>query len=155
MNFKIVGDITDIETIVAGTSVRELPRLRKLYGKGRWRKLKGVALVRLHSGRIRKAELHWYEAHGMAKKKSSANDTSTSRKKLRPEPIFVVCVNNSEYPASLELHKIYCVLADTDAEQEGDLRIIDESGEDYLYPTEWFIPVDVPSKLKTSLLRTI
>jgi hypothetical protein len=68
MNFEIVGDITDIETIAVRTGIHDLSRLRKLYGKGRWRKLKGVALVRLRSGRIRKAELHWYEAHGIGRK---------------------------------------------------------------------------------------
>jgi hypothetical protein len=53
----------------------------------------------------------------------------------------------------LELHKIYRALADVDAGQEGDLRVIDESGEDYLYPSEWFVPVKVPSAVKISLLR--
>jgi hypothetical protein len=66
--------------------------------------------------------------------------------------MFVVCVNNRGYAASLERHKIYRVLPDDDAE-DGDLRIVDESGEDYLYPSKWFIPVEVPTKLKTSLLR--
>lgn len=89
----------------------------------------------------------------LAKKKSSANDTSTKRSKKDRQPLFVVCVNNSEYPASLEMHKIYRIVPDEDARQEGDFRVIDESGEDYLYPSEWFIPVEVPNKLKTSLLR--
>jgi len=68
MDFELVGDITDIETIATGPGIRELPRLRRLYGKGRWRKMKGVARIRLKSGRIRLAELHWYEAHGIGKK---------------------------------------------------------------------------------------
>jgi hypothetical protein len=68
MDFEIVGDLTDIETIAAGRGIRELPRLRRLYGKGRWRKMKGVARIRLREGRIRLAELHWYEAHGIGKK---------------------------------------------------------------------------------------
>jgi hypothetical protein len=68
MDFEIVGDITDIETIAAGTGVRDRARLRKQYGRGRWRKLKGVAKVRLLSGRIRLAEVHWYEAHGIGKR---------------------------------------------------------------------------------------
>ena len=68
MDFEIVGDMSQIETIASGSTIRELPRLQKLYGEGRWRKLKGVALVRLRNGRIRKAELHWYEAHGIGKK---------------------------------------------------------------------------------------
>ena len=68
MNFEIVGDITVIETIAAGTGIRDIKRLRKNYGKGRWRKMKGVARVRLENGRVRLAELHWYEAHGIGKK---------------------------------------------------------------------------------------
>ena len=68
MNFEIVGDITVIETIAAGTGIRDIKRLRKNYGKGRWRKMKGVARVRLENGRVRLAELHWYEAHGIVKK---------------------------------------------------------------------------------------
>ena len=68
MNFEIVSEITDIETIAVGSGIRDVARLRRMYGKGRWRKLKGVAQVRLRSGRIRLAELHWYEAHGIGKR---------------------------------------------------------------------------------------
>ena len=68
MDFAIVGNVSNTETIAAGRGVRELPRLRRLYGKGRWRKMKGVARIRLKDGRIRLAELHWYEAHGIGKK---------------------------------------------------------------------------------------
>ncbi len=68
MDFEIVSEITDIETIAAGTGVRDRARLRKQYGRGRWRKLKGVAKVRLLSGRIRLAEIHWYETHGIGKR---------------------------------------------------------------------------------------
>lgn len=65
---EVIGDITDVETIAVGRSIRDLSRLQKVYGKGRWRKMKGRAMVRLRSGRIRLAELHWYEAHGVGKK---------------------------------------------------------------------------------------
>ena len=68
MNFEIIGKITEIETIAVGLKIRELARLRRKYGSGRWRKLKGVAQVRLRSGRIRLAEVHWYEAHGIGRK---------------------------------------------------------------------------------------
>jgi hypothetical protein len=68
MRFEIMGDITQIETIATGVGIREIGRLRRQYGTGRWRKLKGVALVRLRSGAIRRAEVHWYEAHGIGKK---------------------------------------------------------------------------------------
>ncbi|MCX5894409.1 MAG: hypothetical protein NTZ51_01055 [Proteobacteria bacterium] len=57
---------------------------------------------------------------------------------------FAICIDNSDYPASLETHKIYRVLPDKDAERDGDLRIIDESGEDYLYPADCFVLVDLP-----------
>lgn len=69
MYFEIVGEIRDVETIAVGGAIREIARLRKQYGAGRWRKLKGVARVRLVSGRMREVELHWYEAHGVGKKK--------------------------------------------------------------------------------------
>ena len=68
MNFEIIGEITQIEIIASGADIRDLARLRKHYGQGRWRKLKGVTFVRLRSGRIRRAEIHWYEAHGIGKK---------------------------------------------------------------------------------------
>jgi hypothetical protein len=68
MDFDIIGEITDIETIAAGKAIRELLRLRRLYGPGRWRELKGTATIRLSSGRVRRAEVHWYEAHGIGRK---------------------------------------------------------------------------------------
>lgn len=66
---------------------------------------------------------------------------------------FVVCVKNSGYPASLELHKIYRVIPDEDAAGSGDVRIIDESGEDYLYPARWFAEITVPRLVQKSLLH--
>ena len=68
MSFDLVDDISAIETIATGSGIRELDRLRRTYGQGNWRKMKGIARVNLSSGRIRVAELHWYEAHGIGKK---------------------------------------------------------------------------------------
>jgi hypothetical protein len=68
MHFEIIGDITGIETFATGTSIREISRLRKFYGRGRWRKRKGFAQVRLSDGTTRRAEIHWYEAHGIGRK---------------------------------------------------------------------------------------
>lgn len=65
---EIIGEITDIDTIAVGRSIRELNRLQRTYGKGRWRKLKGLATVRLPDDTICFAEVHWYEAHGIGKK---------------------------------------------------------------------------------------
>ena len=66
---------------------------------------------------------------------------------------YAVCINNSDYPASLALHKIYRVLPDEDAAADGDLRVIDESGEDYLYPADCFVFVELPKAVERSLLR--
>ena len=65
---EIVGAIVDIQTIAVGSGMRELQRLEKRYGNGRWRKKKGVARIRLLDGRIHTAEIHWYEAHGIGRK---------------------------------------------------------------------------------------
>ena len=67
-DFEIVSEIVAVEIIAVGTSIRDLRRLVESYGAGRWRKLKGVATVRLVNGRVRRVELHWYEAHGIGKK---------------------------------------------------------------------------------------
>jgi hypothetical protein len=67
MYFEIIGAITDAEIIAAGSSIRQLSRLRKQHGQGRWRKLKGIATVRVASGDLRRAEIHWYEAHGIGR----------------------------------------------------------------------------------------
>ena len=69
MHFEVVGAIERIETIAVGGRIRDIMRLRKQYGPGRWRKLKGIALVRLSDGTVRRAELHWYEAHGIGRRK--------------------------------------------------------------------------------------
>lgn len=68
MHFEIIGEIADVETFAVGSGIRELARLRRVYGKGRWRKRKGIARVRLRDGSHRTAEVHWYEASGIGRK---------------------------------------------------------------------------------------
>jgi hypothetical protein len=128
MKVEVIGKIADIETIAVGNSIHELSRLRKVYGSGRWRKLKGTATVRLCDGSICEAEVHWYEAHGFGK--------------------FVICIKNDDYPVSLELRKIYQVIPDTHATEHQCLRIVDESGEDYVYPADYFIPIELPKAVE-------
>lgn len=70
MDFEIIGPIRDVETIATSGGIRELRRLRRRYGSGRWRKRKGVAKVRLLDGSIHTAELHWYEAHGIGRRET-------------------------------------------------------------------------------------
>ena len=79
MDFEIVGPPGEVETIAVGRAIRELRRLRKFYGRGRWRKMKGLATIRLPNGSIREAELHWYEAHGIGRKEFKI-------KRLLPSP---------------------------------------------------------------------
>jgi hypothetical protein len=67
MKFEVVGEITAVETFAISSSIREMPRLRRVYGSGRWRKRKGIAQVRLENGSLYRAEIHWYEAHGIGR----------------------------------------------------------------------------------------
>jgi hypothetical protein len=137
MLFEIVGEITRVQTVAVGRRIRNLQRLRRLYGRGRWRNMKGVAVM------------------ASAGKRSNASGMSTKGRKPRRtlRARFVVCIDNAAYPASLELHKIYRVLADDNATETGDVRIVDESGEDYLYPAAWFAAIELPRRVRTSLLR--
>jgi hypothetical protein len=73
--------------------------------------------------------------------------------KKRSRRRFAVCVKNDGYEAALERNKLYVLLPDRDAEDSGDVRVIDESGDDYLYPAEWFVALEVPKAVQMSLLR--
>jgi len=68
MRFEILSEIADVETFATGAGIREIARLRRIYGRGRWRKRKGIARVRLPDGSIHLAEIHWYEASGIGRK---------------------------------------------------------------------------------------
>ena len=76
-------------------------------------------------------------------------------KQLKPRRTFAVCINNRGYPASLELHKIYQVISDGTAQADGDIRVIDESGEDYLYSSDRFVEIEPPQTVKRSLLHVV
>jgi hypothetical protein len=68
MHFEILGPISEVETFATGSGIREIVRLRRVYGRGRWRKRKGVARIRLSNGAMCHAELHWYEAAGIGRR---------------------------------------------------------------------------------------
>ena len=68
MDFKIIGQIQEVEVIAQGHGIKNVNRLNKIYGRAHWRKLKGKCTIELHNGVIRKAEVHWYEGHGLGKK---------------------------------------------------------------------------------------
>ena len=88
------------------------------------------------------------------KKSSSARGTSTrSRRAAAASRQFAVCVDNDGYEASLERNKIYVVIPDKNADGDGDLRVVDESGEDYLFSADRFVAIEVPAAVKASLLK--
>jgi hypothetical protein len=68
VNFKILGRLSEVETFAIGTAIRELDRLKRIYGPGRWRKRKGVARIQFDDATIRRAEIHWYEATGIGRR---------------------------------------------------------------------------------------
>ena len=154
MHFEIVGRITETETIAVGPGIRILGVLRKRYGRGRWRKLKGVASVRLADGRIRLAEVHWFEAHGIGKRKIESNGIWIKKmaKKNNQEPKFAVCISSDD-PDLLTPRRIYQVLPDESAAKSNYIRVIDNEGEDYLYPADYFLFIELPRKVEQALLQ--
>ena len=91
----------------------------------------------------------------LGKRKSNVNPTWTDSMKTKKtvSPHFAVCIRNTGYPSSLELHKIYRVIQDDDAAEDGDIRVVDESGEDYLYPSAWFAELKLPQVIQESILQ--
>jgi hypothetical protein len=121
MDFQVLGKPANVERIAARHSLRDIRRLRRLYGEGRWRK---------------------------KKPRSSATSTRARTK----EPTFVVCLRNEGYEASLERNKIYRMLPDRDAQRHGQVRVVDESGEDCLFDADRFVAIEVPAVVRASIL---
>ena len=149
MKFEVVGEIERIETIAAGPRVKIRALLRKTYGRGRWRKRKGVANVRLPNGNLRRVELHWYEAHGIGTRHEDQEVFGQIMKRLTKR--FALCLKNAGNEASI-LGKVYRVLPDERAAKDDLVRIIDESGEDYLFHKAQFAFVDFPQAVRRKLL---
>lgn len=140
---KIVGSIHHVETVADGSGIRELAGLRAKFGRGNWKKKKGVALVALSDGTQALAEVHWYEAHG--NRQGEAKGETMAMK-------FVVCVNKELEDFSgedLTIGRVYEALGDVD--KHGAIQIIDDSGEDFLYPATCFEPVALSSAAENRL----
>ncbi|MDO9128679.1 MAG: hypothetical protein Q7U34_02320 [Anaerolineales bacterium] len=156
MQFEIIGDIANIETIAAGSSIRILPLLHKRYGPGRWRKLKGVATVRLFDSTVRIAEVRWFEAHGIGRRKMRIKRfldlLSMNMNKQKPTPHFAICINTDD-PDLLTPRTVYKILPDESAAKSNYVRVIDNEGEDYLSPADYFVFVDFPQAIQRTLLR--
>ena len=117
--FTIRSEIRVLGTIAINRSIREVALLKRLHGPGRWRKMKGEAIV----------------------DQEAAHMTMTHRK-----PRYLICVKNAGYEASLERRKVYRALPNSKAESHGLVRVLDESGEDYLYPADFFVAIELPKE---------
>jgi hypothetical protein len=146
--FEILGTTVDIETIAAGREIRELRRLQKAYGHGRWRNAR--ELLGFGSSMAGSTQR---KSTGTKRTALGARSSRSSRSLRDARRTFVVCLSNDGYAASLEVRKIYAALADATAMKLGLLRVIDESGDDYLYPSEQFGKVELPPRIAKAIAR--
>jgi hypothetical protein len=144
--FEIVGANLQVETIAVARGIRELKRLEKAYGKGGWRKRKALlGFVWKMAAFTRRKSTSTKRTASAAKKPKSSASTGRSRRQ------FVVCLSNRGFAASLDERKIYRALPDAEAQRLGMLRIVDESGEDYLYPAKKFGLLTLPPQIARAL----
>ena len=149
MRFEILGDISQVETIATASGIREISRLRKIYGRGRWRKRKGFAHIRLSDGTFHLPRYTGMRPAELAAGNSRSRNCSDMKAATKQT---VVCIENEGYEASLEKRKIYVAVHDAAAGKHGLLCVIDESGEDYLYTKAFFRPIALPQALKKAVL---
>jgi hypothetical protein len=149
--FEVVGAILDQETIAVGRAIRELSGLRKLYGRGRWRKRKGIASLGSISVMARSEQPRSTGAKRMASGAKSSRSSVSSRDRSASRARHVVCLSNDGYGASLERRKIYLAVVDRQAGRVGMVRVVDESGDDYLYPRSFFAEIKVSALLAKAL----
>jgi hypothetical protein len=153
-NFEVISPITEIETSAVRRSVRALKFLQATYGRGRWRKLKGVATVRFEDGTIRRAEVHWARSprHRQTSNEDQAPAELIIMARQKTEPTLAICIDNSDYELSLERRKVYAVLPDAEAAKHHYVRVIDETGEDYLFPASRFVLLNLPREVQAAVL---
>lgn len=152
MDPEIIGEVSGVETIAVGMGVRDRARLQKRYGRGRWRKSKGVASVRLADGTVGLAEIHWYEAHGIGKRVQVEATIPRQTMSEARAACFAACLDNEGYEASLEVGKHFRVIPHEEAAAHGYTRIVDESGDGYAFLSDRFHPVELPHAVEKTLL---
>lgn len=157
MYFEIIDEIANIETIAIGRSIREIERLRKQFGLGGGANERGlpqsgcqmIGYTKLNCTGTKLTEL---ESGG--KDQTLLGLVRMNRdlkRRRRPQARFVLCIKNKDCE-DLEVRKIYRVLPDRAASQDDLLRVVDESGEDYLYPAAYFTAIELPSEIEKALL---
>jgi hypothetical protein len=154
VKFRIIGAIYAVETIASGHGIDVLAQLTRRFGRGNWRKMKGIAFVRYANGLVREVELHWHEAHGIGKRlaKGQAHIQTMSDRKH-----FVICIENGdgEYDGAIDIRRIYETVEPESNDPEELIRVIDEQGEDYLYPREWFLPIELPDNVAAAIVQLV
>ena len=153
MNFEIIGPIREKELIAKRPSLRIAKRLQDTWGSGRWRKLKVTATIRFYDRTLRRVELHLVRSTRHRQTRRS-NKTILGPAMKQSKKQFALCIDNKDYEVSLILGKVYRVLRDPDprTSKDGLIRVVDESGEDYLYHHSHFALVDFPADVKRQLL---
>jgi hypothetical protein len=154
MDFEIIGEIRNIELIARGSGIHDRARLRKHYGRGHWRKMKGLATVCLTDGTVRTPDLSLVRSPRHRTERSQDQIPLAGlamKRKATKTSHFAVCINNTGYKASLEVGKLYRVIPDEQAALHGYVRVVDESGEDYRYAVDRFFPLEVPQALADAL----
>jgi hypothetical protein len=150
VKFEIVGEIEQIETIASGRGVDVRAMLRKVHGKGRWRKRKGVATIRLRNRALRRVEFTL--VRGARRRTARLQDRGLfgpAMKRISKQ--FALCLDNEGNEASLIVGKVYRVVADARAAKDNLVRVVDESGEDYLFARTQFAFVDLPESVRRKL----
>ncbi len=152
MDFKILGEIGEVETFAVGSNIREIKRLRKRDGSGRWRKRKASRAFGYRTAEFVGRSYTGTRRLASVAASSRSNDIWIEWIMPSSRQRFVVCVRNDGYEVSLERRKIYQVLPDGDAARHGQIRIVDESGEDYLFPASYFAAIELSRPLRRALL---
>jgi hypothetical protein len=150
--FEICGDLTEIETFAVGSGIRELARLGKLYGKGRWRQRKASGTLNCRMAAYGERSFTGTKLPESAKgiQDQALRGLAVPSRRYKTQG-FAVCLQNTGYPASLEIRKLYAVLDDADADANNLIRVIDESGEGYVYPARLFQKLTLPAQLQRAL----
>ncbi len=149
----MLGEITDVEVVAVGSAIREIARLRRFYG----------AMAQAQRSRL-STDLGWYHSPSRGawvrspgnREEGDQDGTSywqVSMDTTLTEPRFAVCIKNDGYAASLKPRKVYRLVTDGKAALHGLVRSVDESGEDYLYPADYFAAIELPRDLALALAR--
>lgn len=152
----MISDLDAVEAIASGREIQSLKLLNRRFGRGRWRKMKGLAKVELETGEIVRAELHWYEAHGRGRQSYDEDqaDHGLTMAQTTSNPGFVVYLGPADNEVEMQRMKLYRLAKPQPNDPKGYLRVIDDSGENYLYPKRHFAPITVPRRVAAAARAT-